>query len=442
VNSLPILIRSSVALFVFGATTFAAVGCRGPEFTTGSGALPSECAPEDDKVPEESCGVFVKPGASGGNGSQSSPFGSVAEALGAGKPIFACGDTLEETNLELPGGTILIGGLDCSSWTFSLDARTDVTAPAGTIPLRISGEGKTEIQGMSFRASAATDPGGSSIAAIVDGADVSFIRVDFEAGAAQSGAAGSDGADGADGVAGLNTTTVVGGGGAASTCGTAGGNGGAGTSPTPGAGEEGEPAQDNGGNANCTMGGAGDMGMPGQPGTDASGNGAISSDGFIAAAATDGQPGTPGGGGGGGGGRPNGGGGGGGSGGCAGGAGTAGGSGGSSIAVVSLNSKLAFDSSSATVGKAGDGAAGGAGGTPGVGKPGGNGAADACDGGPGGNGGAGGPGGSGAGGHALLVAYIGELPSTGGLSGDPAGLAGAGAGQAPAGTAAKVLAFE
>jgi hypothetical protein len=270
----------------------AAAGCRGPGFSPG--ALPAECVPQDGEAPDESCGVFVEPGKQGGDGSQSKPFGTIAEALSAKKPVFICGDQAGDTAIDAPGGFILVGGHACDSWAFSTKRKTAVVGQPGVAPLRLVGGGFSDIYNMQLIAAAATAPGQSSIAVVVESGEIAFTRVDLIAASGQSGASGAPGATGVDGSNGINTVTAIGGGGAGSTCGAEGGNGGQGTT-TPQPGQPGNPNQDNGGNANCTDGGPGGTGAPGFHGMNASGIGTISADGFTPAAATPGQPGGPGG---------------------------------------------------------------------------------------------------------------------------------------------------
>lgn len=433
----PLLRTLSLAAPLFlAAAPILSSGCVAPVFG-------EKCLPSEDNAPEAACGSFVKFGTSGGNGSPDRPYTSITQAISIGaKVIYICGEAADSQGIEVPGGTQLVGGLDCESWAVDAALRTKITAPAGTIPARFKGGGPIVVEGMAFVAVDAVDAGASSIAVIADEADVTFRRVQFTAANGASGTAGAMGASGEPSQAGLNATSAAGAAGGASTCGSDGGDGGDG-SGTPTAGDPGMPNQDNAGLPGCSPGGPGTEGAVGATGAHASGNGTLSSEGFAPASATNGDAGMPGGGGGGGGAIASNGGGGGGAGGCPGGGGGAGQSGGSSIAIVSFLSQLRFEDCNANVGTAGNGGLGGPGGAASAGRAPGGGSQAACDGGMGADGGDGGPGGNGAGGHALVVAFTGDSIDVEGISHpELSGVAGEGPGDAVEGTARDVLALD
>lgn len=430
----------------------------------GGGGVPVDpCAPTDDIVIEPTCGIFVNASAAkGGDGSQATPFNTIADALAAANDrnfrIYVCGDITEAATV--PAGRAIHGDLTCTGdWQWDLMQRTEWDASPGEVPLRTQGGATpTVITGFAIASRDAILPGISSIAVLAEGGTLDLARTSISAGNATGGELGEVGAAGVPGTMG-GTGGVgypeTGGIGATSSCGgMQAGNGGfqdciqgmngncvatptTEATPSPGAGGT-------SGATTCTNGDAGIPGVPGMTGAGAVGIGSVNADGFVpidGLAGTAGSVGGPGGGGGakftdqlwGGGG---------GSGGCGGGGSTGGRGGGASIAILSLNATLLFTEVTAAAGFGGNGGAGGAA-SPG-GASGGGGAggctglitlcalpgAGACEGGNGGVGGTGGPGGGGAGGHAVIIAYTGIQNPLDGLTAQPptnqAGLGGDG----------------
>jgi hypothetical protein len=435
---------------------------EGPAPEPGDGC-PAD--PADGEVPEH-CGLWVSYsiGDDASPGTQAQPLKTLAEALKQAqlgkRRVYACGEQFAEA-VDLPAGTSLFGGFKCEEgWRYRGEDRRATIAPApGLIALRWrGGEGASLVGGVNVRSADATEPGGSSIAVLVElGATGTMRRGEITAGRGADGQNGEDGdhggaqalkgLGGADGEAACSSDVGLGGaaaeivcdGGLSSTGGQGGdggelvGNGGmAGLQPPDpnpagfgqgGKGESPLPA--------CTPGSGGAQGAHGQDGAPAAGDGLISNDGYFGVPGGDGKLGLPGQGGGGGGASagkascgaaPHGGAGGGagGTGGCGGKAGRGGQAGGSSIGVVAVSSVVEFYGvriRAGDGGRGGDGGAGqlgGPGGLPGVGGQGFGAGADAvksgCAGGAGGNGGNGGNGGGGHGGHSIGVA------STGGAS--------------------------
>ncbi len=430
--------------------------------SSSSTGLPTNCDPSK-LMPGQglaaTCGIFVEPGKSGGNGTQATPFGTLAEALSATstKPIFVCatGATLDES-ATLTGGAQLVGALTCGTWQASA-TRTAWTAAANLPPLLLENPASALIQGFSITArdaagfDAATLQGHSSVAVVVDGGTASLVDVEVASG---KGAAGGDGmsetgqapgrqgtATDFDGNIGLGCGLAAGAAkdftcsGGAMTEGGAGGlgglaNGAGGLAGTPalglgvaGVGDTGAMGWScvaNGGN-----GGFGQDGPAGNAGLKGSALGSLGGVLFYAGAAGGmGDPGQVAQGGGGGAGRKgnlfNGCGAGtkgasgasGGAGGCGGLAGQGGGAGGASIALISLDAVLTLTTVKVTASVGGAGGHGGdsqLGGAGGVGAVGGGGVA--CAGGNGGKGGDGGPGGGGRGGASIGLASTAVAPS-------------------------------
>lgn len=400
---------------------------------------PIFCTPTEGEVVDGTCGIFVDASApEGGSGSINSPIRTVSEALSKVLPnaprIYVCESTIVDETIDLPAGIDLHGGLDCAAaWKWNLVARSNWAAAADTIPLTTHGvaseeDGVATVSGFHIEAPHATVEGGSSIAGVVDGGFIHFERMAFIGRDAMPGtpinagqnANGDPGGEGGDAV-GAPTAGL----GGVSSCGSVGGKGGAytaGIGAFPGA--EGEPDQLNGGTTTggtspssvCTPGGNGMVALDGMNGLDGLGLGEISVTGYTGLAGTAGANGTNGGGGGGGGARYQAAGGGGGAGGCGGVGGINGTAGGSTIALIVLDAHPTFTDVNLAVGQAGAGGFGWLGGVGGLGASGGEGtSANGCDGGAGAKGGNGGNGGSGSGGHAILVAFTGEVPSDDGL---------------------------
>lgn len=431
---------------------------------SSSTGVPTSCTFEPGFEVGAECGFFVKAGAPAGNDcSKAMPCATIGEAVSKVTPekprLFLCTTPIEEA-VVLPGGVNIHGGFECgTAWTWGVEGRTVWTAPPDEIPLTFEGGTiESEVSGVDLSSSDATLPGGSSIVVFAKGGALRFSLSSIIAGDGAPGAPGAPAEVGAAGELGWTggTSSVPGGGmGGASACneGGAGAPINCGTECTAGLPTSGQPGVPSGGGAagangptSCTAGDPGSAGTSGENGVHAVGVGTIDEAGFHPPLATDGAPGTHGGGGGGGGAKTTVllGGGGGGGGGCGATAGKAGQTGGASLAIISLDTQLEFAGVTAGVGSGGDGDLGGASALGGEAGLAGKGGCDSgilcnspqgnrgCAGGDGGVGGSGGAGGNGAGGHALIIAYQGTIPSLIGLNyltpmGFQAGLAGPGA---------------
>jgi hypothetical protein len=426
-------------------------GCRGLPFQladgeggAGGAETPTveSCEPANGAYPGPDCGVFVAAGGTG-DGTPQAPFGSLNAALASGQTIYVCGEQLDEA-VVIAGEATIYGGLSCGTWAYDESARTELTAPAGSVPLEIASAAALRIEGFRVAARSAVEPSGSSIAVIAqEGSQVEFVRCDLLAGNAAAGSDGAAGAVGENGEDGAPASSTAGGTGGLSSCGGAGGKGGNAGTGAIAKGSSGQPSsQQNGGAAGCTAGLAGQAGEDGAAAAPTAAGGSIDEQGYLPPQGSKGTNGASAGGGGGGGGLQGAGGGGGGAGGCAGEAGEPGGSGGSSMVVVSLGSALKFQDSTAVVGLGGDAGLGGEGGSPGMPGTPSAGFGSACSGGMGGVAGRGGDGAEGAGGHAVVIAYTGGEPSLNGLQVTPPNAEQAGkALSGENGTAAIALAF-
>ena len=431
--------------------------------------VPAACDPDalsTDAAIDPMCGVFVSPGANGGDGSRGAPYGSLATALmndASQRPIYVCA-TPSGVNeaVTLTGAIDLYGGFDCTSWKKS-GMKTPWTAPANSVPLRITNSGFKEcdgafVDGFAIKANDATgaDPmtrnGNSSIGAFVSGGFGTFVNVDIIAGNGADGIAGTKmppRAKGADsdstfnGQSGLVCSAGAGPTGAppaTESCGgenVSGGKGGDGGQASGLKGGDGQgmvntvvPGFGDGGlgqpsiSMNCHDGTAGADGLDGTVVGGGTTLGTLDANGFEGANGEDGKDGESGGGGGGGGGGiGNGqgscgpgvagsGGGGGGAGGCGGKGGAGGGAGGASIALASFGANVALKNVTLQAkqgGKGADGGDGQQGGTGGSPGPGACVATACCSGGAGGKGGSGTGGGGGKGGSSFGIAFHGDM---------------------------------
>ncbi|MGE3672045.1 MAG: hypothetical protein AB7K71_20410 [Polyangiaceae bacterium] len=442
-------------------------GTAGMAGAGGTGPVCDEnSAPGDDAcVIDDQYAVFVSPNGddTSGDGSQASPFASIAKGITAantaGKRLYVCADggsydeqvSLDATN----AGVQAWGSFKCSDWSYDNTLKATVAPSVEGYALSAdSVTTDTRLEGFEFDAQSATSAGGNSIAAFVkDSTALTLVSVKLVAG---DGMKGADGAtpvssfptlidlSGNTGEA-LSLPTLQGRGGAQKVYGacpnggsTTGGAGGQGDPNLPTAGADGGPASLGGkggptrANAidalpSCGAGGTreGSAAPAAAAGTGAATTGSLSSDVWTPADGTNGSPGQPGGGGGGGRGGTAGGGGGGGAGGCGGAGGTAGKGGGASIALLSIDSPVTLTSVELVSGSAGNGGSGAAGENGmSVGGGGGSEPADGCPGGDGGAGGKGGAGGGGAGGIAVGLVFSGTQPTLTGES-YTAGTAGA-----------------
>jgi hypothetical protein len=407
---------------------------------------------ENPDAVDDGCGVFVSSslGKAGNSGAKGASVKSLGEAItlakAHGRRVYACAESFAEA-LVVTEGVTLYGGLDCAKgWGYVGDTKKSMLdGPADQIALVVGSAAKAvELADFAITAASATVPGGSSIAAVVDHAELGLTRCDLVAGDGAEGIAGMPYASaGQAGEVGLNggdacsANSIFGGDSVVGMCGGAestSGNGGPGLSNSGGAGSPGLPdgAMNAGigeGAMACTPGTKGNDGAPGDPGTGAMALGTLDKTGVTVPPGGNGTLGAVAQGGGGGGGAKGGAaankcpagmaggasGGSGGSGGCGGAGGKGGSAGGSSIALLSLDASLTFATVKLTTGKGakggdgGGGQDGGQGGSPGAGGkvPMGSILNPGCSGGPGGQGGKGGQGGGGLGGHAIGIAYTG-----------------------------------
>lgn len=442
-----------------GSGGFGAAGADDPAGGNGGaggsgGAPPLECTLANDQAVGPQCGVFVQEG-SNGDGKQSSPFGSIADAV-AGLDatqhrIYVCGDSTFVGSVTMAGGISIYGGIACNGWTFNdTNPRPGIFGTAGEPALRILGDGESELRSLIITAPNAIQDGDSSIALLVSEVSLTTKKLDLAAGN------GADGALPPGQVAPLGQAMIGGTGknfnqpppdnalGGTNTCGLVelvgglGGSGGlAATNGPGGPGTPGDRGAGAGGGAGQTLAtfacgagtGLGENGAPAAPaesGAAPMGYGFLSIDGFTPADGSPGDNGANGASGGGGGGSKaegnlaGAGGGGGGAGGCGGLGGQGGKGGGSSIALVSLDATVVLSADThLSVKDGGDGRAGakgqygqlgGDGGPRGTGSPP---IEPACVGGGGGAGGDGGNGAGGGGGSAIGIAYVGNQPTGG-----------------------------
>ncbi len=387
---------------------------------SGGGCDSSKPASQGGCSVADTDGFFVSPsGSDSAAGSKAAPFKTIGKGIAAAaadstRPnVYVCQGTYAE-NLVIqtaPAGVALHGGFDCTEWTQS-SAPTAVAPPSG-YALHVLGAAAL-VESMTLTAPDATDPGGSSIGAFVDGSPgMTFRRAAVTGGKAMDGATGTELAVASPNKSGIsntsgNTCPAV-------TCActtdtTTGGSGGgdfdAGYSPpTAGlpvingdldAGHAGGPA---------TMPAAGANGIDGEAGSSTGSLGELTANGWVASAGAKGNGGgTAQGGGGSAGdpGLPTAGGASGACGGCGGEGGAGGGGGGASLAIAALNTTLRVQASTIKAGKGGNGGNGVLG-QPG--QPGGiGGTGPAGQAGGGGTGGNGGAGGGGAGGISVAIA--------------------------------------
>ena len=195
--------------------------------------------PDAPECLDEAAALFVSASgdATAADGTKAKPFKTLGAALGHitadRKRIYVCDGTYPEAVVldTKHAGVSLFGGFTCE-W---LTSTTKPTLGDGPLALKVTGATGVAIAGLAFAAHDATDPGGSSIAAFVANADVTFKGVSLAAGLGKAGDSGVlvpftypaaselKGNDGADGGAAMPytcpgdaTTSSVGGAGGAS----------------------------------------------------------------------------------------------------------------------------------------------------------------------------------------------------------------------------------
>src|SRR5262249_46222020 len=108
------------------------------------GGPPPECVPSQNaSAVDDTCGVFVSSslGDDANAGSKAAPLKTLGAALAKakGRPVYACGESfMESGGVALAEDAVLYGGLDCAKeWVFDMTKKTQLTADADTIALRI-----------------------------------------------------------------------------------------------------------------------------------------------------------------------------------------------------------------------------------------------------------------------------------------------------------------
>ncbi|MEZ4376518.1 MAG: hypothetical protein R3B07_37285, partial [Polyangiaceae bacterium] len=189
-----------------GAAGSGATG--GTAGTAGAGGTGPVCdptsAPGDDAcVIDDQYAVFVSPNGddTSGDGSQASPFASIAKGITAantaGKRLYVCADggsydeqvSLDATN----AGVQAWGSFKCSDWSYDNTLKATVAPSVEGYALSAdSVTTDTRLEGFEFDAQSATSAGGNSIAAFVkDSTALTLVSVKLVAGDGMKGADGA-----------------------------------------------------------------------------------------------------------------------------------------------------------------------------------------------------------------------------------------------------------
>jgi hypothetical protein len=141
-----------------------------PETTTPPG--PTCPADPDDGAVTADCGIWASAtlGDDGNPGSQAAPVRTLQRAvdLAPGGNVYACAETYFDP-VVVPAGTSISGGWFCQGGWHRTDKRASLAPAHDVVPLRIvAGDGVSILSDLVIRAADASDPGGSSIAALAD----------------------------------------------------------------------------------------------------------------------------------------------------------------------------------------------------------------------------------------------------------------------------------
>jgi hypothetical protein len=177
------------------ATFVSFMGCAGPDAVPGNASSGSSaCVASKSKSPiADSCGIFVSSslGNDMGNGTKAKPYKTIGAAIAkaSGRRVYACAELFTEA-VTISSAVELYGGFDCShNWTYDGANRTSLTAAADAIPMIVASG--AAIHDFAIEAADATVAGGSSIAVLDNGADLSLENVDLRAGAGVAGMPGA-----------------------------------------------------------------------------------------------------------------------------------------------------------------------------------------------------------------------------------------------------------
>ncbi len=148
-------------------------------------------------------GPASEAGIAAGDGTAQHPFATIAQGLanlGRKTRVYVCNGTYREP-VRITTAVSVYGGLSCAGaatagriWSYAGQS-AQVTSPSPTYALSVAGVdgGSVTIEDMSFASPDATEPGSSSLAALIASSTVDLRRVTLRAG---HGANGADGADG------------------------------------------------------------------------------------------------------------------------------------------------------------------------------------------------------------------------------------------------------
>ncbi len=160
---------------------------------------PGSCVPSESSSPvANSCGVFVSSvhgSDATGKGTQAAPYKTIGKALAEGSTVYACAGAAPYTEAlsieDKPAK--LYGALDCATWGYDAATKTQITALRGRGAAYAREHGRRD-RGPRLRdhgRGRCDGGGGSSIAVLDDGADLTLDRVDVAAGAGKGGATGT-----------------------------------------------------------------------------------------------------------------------------------------------------------------------------------------------------------------------------------------------------------
>jgi hypothetical protein len=158
------------------------------------GGISADCAPTEGVAVGASCGVFVQAGATGGDGSQASPYGSLVEALQnepSAARVYVCGGDTFEGSVEVSGRHVAVRrfcvrGLDVQRRG---GARPLILGDADVPAMRITGTGSSRVMSLDLEAPSAEAAGASSLGLLVSEATVELEAVAITAGDGAAGAA-------------------------------------------------------------------------------------------------------------------------------------------------------------------------------------------------------------------------------------------------------------
>jgi hypothetical protein len=163
--------------------------CNGQCLSNGDDPSSDPC------VVADSLGIFVSPGGndSTGNGTKMMPYATIKKAADIAatgkKRVYACGTFTSGVALTAADdGVTIYGGLDCTTWAYSMSTPTKVAPTSPGYAFQVTGASGVTFEDFAFTSMAGVSAGDSSIAMFAaNSTNILLRRCSVQAGAGVPG---------------------------------------------------------------------------------------------------------------------------------------------------------------------------------------------------------------------------------------------------------------